>query len=171
MRGLVRVLLAMAVVVAALVPHGCGGADGGPVDATTSEVKTPDTSGEAAEAPIDDQAAVVPLEDSLGRTPGDAFEEHIAAVGTGDPAAVWETYGCSPPTDFDTWAMEWEDAAEVYTDVVVHEERVDDDVTARVRVTYTMSTGDDAVIVTEPGEWWRVEKVDGVWKVGWLPRQ
>jgi hypothetical protein len=25
--------------------------------------------------------------------------------------------------------------------------------------------------VNEPGEWWRVEKADGLWKVGWLPRQ
>lgn len=171
MRETARIVLAATVVVAALLPCGCGGVDQEPVGETTSVVRSPDTSEEAARLADVDEPAALPLEDALGRTPADAFEEHIAAVGTGDPAAVWETYGCSPPAGFDAWATEWEDAAEVYEDVTVHEERVDDEVSARVRVTYTVRTGDDAVIVTEPGEWWRIEKVDGVWKVGWLPRQ
>jgi len=167
----VRTILAAVVVVAALLPPGCGDADQEPGEEAASVVQTPDAA-EGTGRPADEEtAAALPLEDARGRTPADAFNEHIAAVGTGDPAAVWETYGCSPPADFETWAMEWEDAAQVYEDVAVHEERVDDEVTARVRVTYTMHTADDAVIVTEPGEWWRIEKVDGVWKVGWLPRQ
>jgi len=67
------------------------------------------------------------------------------------PDAVWGTYGCSPPTDFDTWALEWEDAAEVYSDARVLEERVISPGLALVRVAYRVTTGDDEVIVEEPG--------------------
>jgi hypothetical protein len=171
MRVPVRAVLTAAAVVAVIALFGCGSEDPEPPAQVDPGTQAPATVEDEGELPADEQVAVMPLEDSLGRTPADAFMEHIAAVGTGDPAAVWETYGCSPPADFDTWAVEWEDAAEVYEDVAVHEERVDGEATARVRVTYTMRTGDDAVIVTEPGEWWRIEKVDGIWKVGWLPRQ
>ncbi|MHB1135684.1 MAG: hypothetical protein ACYCXR_07105 [Coriobacteriia bacterium] len=111
------------------------------------------------------------LEDALGRTPADAFYEHMAAVGTGDPDAVWGTYGCSPPADFDTWAQEWEDAAEVYSGAGVLEERVISPGLALVRVVYRVTTGDDEIVVEVPGEWWRIEQVEGEWKVGWLPRQ
>ncbi|MBN2248236.1 MAG: hypothetical protein JW733_06015 [Coriobacteriia bacterium] len=111
------------------------------------------------------------LEDGYGRTPADAFLEHMAAVATGDPEEVWETYGCSPPSDFDTWAFEWEDAAEVYSGAQVLEERVVGPGLALVRVVYRVTSGDDEMIVDEPGEWWRIEQVEGEWKVGWLPRQ
>ncbi len=111
------------------------------------------------------------IEDAFGRTPADAFTEHMAAVATGDPEAVWDTYGCSPPADFDTWAVEWEDAAEVYSGARVLEERVIAPGSALVRVVYRVRSGDDEVIVEEPGEWWRIEQGENGWKVGWLPRQ
>ena len=95
----------------------------------------------------------------------------MAAVATGDPEAVWNTYGCSPPAEFETWALEWEDAAEVYSGARVLEERVISPELALVRVTYRVTSGDDEVIIEEPGEWWRIELVEGAWKVGWLPRQ
>jgi len=77
------------VVVAALLPPGCGDADQEPGEEAASVVQTPDA-GEGAGRPADEEtAAALPLEDARGRTPADAFNEHIAAVGTGDPAAVW----------------------------------------------------------------------------------
>ncbi len=167
-------------VVLALAGCGGGAADGGAgPDSPAAEVDgagMPDTGGGTPGAdtgspgvPVADPA--LPMQDSHGRTPADAFDEHMQAVATGDPDAVWETYGCSPPTDFDTWALEWEDAAEVYREARVLEERVVADGLAYVRVVYRMTSGDDEVIVDEPGEWWRIEQVEGTWKVGWLPRQ
>lgn len=124
---------------------------------------------DADEVPAADPS--LSLEDVLGRTPADAFDEHMAAVATGDPEMVWDTYGCSPPAEFEKWAVEWEDAAEVYSGARVLEERVIAPGAALVRVVYRVTSGDDEIVVAEPGEWWRIESVDGQWKVGWLPRQ
>lgn len=171
----VRVLVALVMVAAllALGGYGCGAADGDASSESTGAeidgVIAPDTGTDAPEAPVADPA--LPLEDSRGRTPADAFDEHMQAMATGDPDAVWETYGCSPPADFDTWAIEWEDAAEVYRGARVLEERAVAEGLAYVRVVYRVTSGDDEVIVEEPGEWWRIEQVEGSWKVGWLPRQ
>ena len=126
-----------------------------------------DESSESAVPP----GSVERLTDEAGREPADAFAEHIAAVATGDPQPVWESYGGTPPSDYDTWAAEWEDAAEVYESSAVLEQRVIDEDLAEVRVIYRVRSGDDVVEVVEPGEWWRIVKVDGLWKVGWLPRQ
>ncbi len=177
-----RLVGAALILTVVLALAGCGGgsADGGAgldspaaagdgagtLDAGTG---TPDPGTGSSDVPVADPT--LPMEDSHGKTPADAFDEHMRAVATGDPDAVWETYGCSPPTDFDTWALEWEDAAEVYREAQVLEERVVADGLAYVRVVYRMTSGDDEVIVDEPGEWWRIEQVEGTWKVGWLPRQ
>jgi len=148
------------------------------VGAAPGAGETGEVSGAAPEAVAGTEGDTVPaadpalsLEDESGRTPADAFEEHVAAVATGDPEAVWSTYGCSPPAEFETWAIEWEDAAEVYSGTRVLEERVISPGLALVRVAYRVTTGDDEIVVGEPGEWWRIELVEGTWKVGWLPRQ
>jgi hypothetical protein len=111
------------------------------------------------------------LSDDAGRVPRDAFLEHMRAIGTGDPMLVWSTYAANPPAEYVVWAQEWEDAAEIFASYNVLEQRVIGPDVAQVRVVYRMRAGDDEVIVEEPGEWWRIEKVDGLWKVGWLPRQ
>ena len=170
-----RMLVALVMVAAllALGGYGCGAADGDASSESTGAeidgVIAPDTGTDTPDAPVADPA--LPLEDSRGRTPADAFEEHMQGVATGDPDAVWETYGCSPPADFDTWATEWEDAAEVYRETRVLEERAVAEGLTYVRVVYRVTSGDDEVIVEEPGEWWRIEQVEGSWKVGWLPLQ
>lgn len=170
-----RVSVALVGLAMVLALGGCGGgsADGdassGSTGVEVDSAVAPDAGTGAPDAPVADPA--LPLEDSLGRTPADAFDEHMQAVATGDSGAVWETYGCSPPADFDTWALEWEDAAEVYRGARVLEERVVAEGLAYVRVVYRVTSGDDEVVIEEPGEWWRIEQVEGSWKVGWLPRQ
>jgi len=173
-----RMLVLILVPMVALGVAGCAASDDGAdiapePDAGSGEVAVPDDTVDADETDdgVPEADPALDAEDLSGRTPTDAFNEHIAAVGTGDPEAVWSTYGCSPPTDFETWAFEWEDAAEVYSDVRVLEERVVASTLAYVRVVYRVTSGDDEVIVEEPGEWWRIEQVEGAWKVGWLPRQ
>ena len=147
-------------------PAASGAGEAGAVTGAAPEIPA---ATESDSAPAADPA--LSLEDESGRTPADAFEEHMVAVATGDPEAVWNTYGCSPPAEFETWALEWEDAAEVYSGARVLEERVISPELALVRVTYRVTSGDDEVIIEEPGEWWRIELVEGAWKVGWLPRQ
>lgn len=173
--GSARVLWAAAgMLTLALVLGGCGpsAADGSAQTAPAPIEVVDDADATDALASVGPEAdPALPLEDSSGRTPADAFDEHIVAVATGDPDAVWKTYGCSPPADFDAWAREWEDAAEVYRGARVLEERVTAEGLAYVRVVYRMTSGDDETIIEEPGEWWRIELVDGSWKVGWLPRQ
>lgn len=138
------------------------------LEATDDQAADP-ADGASGDAPAADPSLSV--EDVYGRTPGDAFYDHMAAVSTGDPEAVWATYGCSPPAEFDIWAAEWEDAAEVYSGARVLEERVVGPGSALVRVAYRVTSGDDEIVIEEPGEWWRIEQVEGEWKVGWLPRQ
>ncbi|MDY0341119.1 MAG: hypothetical protein RBS17_07895 [Coriobacteriia bacterium] len=174
-RGALGVALALMV---ALGTAGCTAPEGDTVpvldkDAAADVVSAPDEVKGVADTQeeVPDADPALAAEDRAGRTPTDAFNEHIAAVGTGDPEEVWSTYGCSPPEDYETWAFDWEDAGEVYFDVRVLEERVVASTLAYVRVAYRVTSGDDEIIVEEPGEWWRIEQVEGAWKVGWFPRQ
>ena len=123
--------------------------------------------------PTDDPS--LPREDSAGRTPADAVLALLDAGKRHDWQAAYSSYA-RPAVSFETFAAEWEAADSTYHDFLVHETRVVDEKTAFVRVTYRAETTPPGgqrypVIVEEPGQWWRVEKVDGLWKVGWLPVQ
>jgi hypothetical protein len=82
----------------------------------------------------------------------------------------------TPGVDAQTAAKEWSEADEHYADFTIRETRVSDATRAWVRVTYEATTtppGGPAypASASEPGEWWPVHKVDGLWKIGWMPRQ
>ena len=92
-----------------------------------------------------------------------------------DWRAAYSLYA-QPEADYDIVAAEWAAADETYQDFLVRETRVVNENLAYVRVTYRAEITEPGgqpypVIVEESGEWWRVEKAGGLWKVGWLPRQ
>lgn len=172
MRGRVRrawVAVAVMCVLAATGSGGCATREE-PKDGTAEwSLPTSETPEPSDTVPPADLA--LPLTDDAGREPADAFADYIAAVATGDPERVWATYGGTPPADYSVWAAEWEDAAEVYESSAVLEQRVVEEELALVRVVYRVRSGDDLVEVVAPGEWWRIVKANGLWKVAWLPRQ
>jgi len=89
---------------------------------------------------------------------------------------TWYSLYATPNVDFETARREAVAASETYTDFRVLEVRVVSDDSARVRVAYRTTTTPPSgapypVVVDEPGEWWPVLKVDGLWKVNWMPRQ
>jgi hypothetical protein len=117
---------------------------------------------------------VAPL-DAEGRKPGDVLVEWIAARNAADWERVYSLYA-DPEADFEIVVREWEDSDAHYGDFAAHEARALDEDTALVRVTYagkeTLPNGvRQDFVVAEPGEWWAVDMVDGLWKVTWLPRQ
>ena len=123
--------------------------------------------------PADDPSA--PREDALGRTPATAVTELIDALAKRDWTKAYSLYA-TPTPSAEIAAKEWSEANERYTGFTIHETRVADSGSAWVRVTYvvtTTPTGSSgySVTVNEPGEWWPVHKVGGMWKVGWMPRQ
>ena len=116
-----------------------------------------------------------PREDTLGRTPNAAVSELIDALGKRDWAKAYSLYA-TPTPNAEMAAKDWSEANETYTGFTVRETRVADAGSAWVRVTYTVTaapagSGPYSATVHEPGEWWPLHKVDGVWKVGWMPRQ
>lgn len=140
-----------------------------PTETVTSSVET---SG-GAQAPVDD-ASLSHL-DSQGRQPEEVVLELIQAENSADFEAAYALYA-NPGADFDIFRREMEVAEPSYQDFLVHETRVIGPGLALVRVTYHAETtpGEGPrypVDVEEPGEWWRVERAEGVWRVGWLPRQ
>lgn len=123
--------------------------------------------------PADDPSAV--RKDARGRTPDAAVTELIVALNSRDWTTAYSLYA-TPTVDFEVAAQEWAQADERYTVFAAQEARVADAENASVRITYTVMTTPPGgspytVTVSEPGEWWPVHKVDGVWKVGWMPRQ
>lgn len=113
--------------------------------------------------------------DSRGKRPEDVVLDLIDATNSSDWENAYSLYA-NPEVDFMTAAREWDEADESYRDFTVHETRVIDSTRALVRVTYRAQTKPPAgapydVVIEEPGEWWGVDTVGGVWKVQWLPRQ
>lgn len=126
----------------------------------------------AASATIDETTTIIGTQPS---TPEDAVRALIAAVNERDWQQAYALYA-SPQLAYDAWLAECVQSEEVYEDFALHETTLVSETLALVRVTYRVETtppGGErySVVVTEPGEDWRVEKVDGLWKVGWLPRQ
>jgi hypothetical protein len=168
--GHMRVLTV--VVLLCLVLAGCSAAD------TLTQSTAGDVSGNA-ETPADAQLAPddpsLPHSDELGRTPDQVVLALVDAANSQDWSAMYSLYA-EPEVDLQTASSEWAAAAERYDDFAVKEVRVVNKDKALVRVTYRCETtppGGDRypVVVADPGEWWRVARVEGVWKVVWLPRQ
>lgn len=113
--------------------------------------------------------------DDAGRSPGEAVLALVDASNQGDWARRYSLYA-TPQVDFDTAKREWIEANESYLDFRVLEVRVNAEDSAFVRVAYRATTtppggGPYPVTVGEPGEWWPVHKVGGLWKTRWMPRQ
>jgi hypothetical protein len=119
--------------------------------------------------------AATPTSSTQSGTPEDAVRALMAAIDDRDWSLAYSLYA-SPAVSRDVWLKECTEADETYEDFVIHETTLSNEDLALVRVSYKVETGPPGgerhtVVVPAPGEDWRVEKVDGVWKVGWLPRQ
>ncbi|PKQ29311.1 MAG: hypothetical protein CVT60_06050 [Actinobacteria bacterium HGW-Actinobacteria-10] len=113
--------------------------------------------------------------DDAGRTPDEAVITLIQALDSGDWRTAYSLYA-TPSVDYEIAKREWAEAQERHESFDVQETMVLDQTQARVRVTYVVSTippeGERyTVTVSDPGEWWPLHKVGGLWKVQWLPRQ
>lgn len=126
-----------------------------------------------ASVPADDPS--LPRADAAGRTPADVAAAVVRSLSAGEWKAAYSDYA-TPEVGFETARREWEQAAEKYEAFTVRETRVTAEGSAWVRVTYSGSTspvqGDRyTIVVDEPGEWWPLSKIDGRWRVHWMPRQ
>lgn len=145
-----------------------------PKTAEPSEAVAPGAETSAGvEVPVDDSS--LSHLDSQGRQPADVLLEFIEAVNSRDLELAYSLYAY-PDVDFGLFQKEAMQSQECYKDFAVHETRVISPGMALVRVTYHAATtpGEGErypILIEEPGEWWRIEMVDGVWRVGWLARQ
>lgn len=143
---------------------------------TTSGIAAPAPSAETslgADVPSDDPS----LErlDRAGQSPDGSVLALVDAFNKRAWKAAYSSYA-SPSVDYATAEREWAEAHEAYLDFRVLEVRVSSGDAAWVRVAYAVSTNPLSsavrpVTVDEPGEWWPVHKVDGLWKTQWMPRQ
>jgi hypothetical protein len=126
-----------------------------------------------ADLPVDNPSLA--RVDAAGQTP----DESVLALVSAHNEMAWQTVYSSyatPSVDLATAAREWADARETYLDFRVLEVRVTAENAAWVRVAYSttpnpLSSVIRPMAVDEPGEWWPVHKVDGLWKTRWMPRQ
>jgi hypothetical protein len=121
--------------------------------------------------PADD--ATVAREDVAGQTPEQVVLALIDAINAHDWQTAYSLY-TNQTVDYETYRDEWTLEDQVYSDFQVRETRVASEQPAAVRVTYIVDVeplGEDPVKVDEPGQWWAVWKVDGLWKVQWMPVQ
>lgn len=120
-------------------------------------------------------AASIPRADARGRTPDQAVLALIETANDGEWDTLYSMYA-TPTPDLDTAIREWVEARETYEGFRVLETRVVAPDAAFVRVTYRVTTqpmGQSAYSgeTEEAGEWWPLHKLDGQWKVQWMPRQ
>ncbi len=113
--------------------------------------------------------------DDAGRSPGEAVLALIAAQNKGDWERMYSLY-TNQAVDFEAAKRAAIEAKESYADFRVLEVRVTAREAAFVRVAFRATTTPPGgepypVAVDEPGEWWPVLKVDGLWKTQWMPRQ
>ncbi|MEI8084514.1 MAG: hypothetical protein WCI74_21970 [Actinomycetes bacterium] len=167
--------LGLVLCVAALILTGCGLNAGDP-----RPPKGPGaTAAPSAEASIGVDVRPndpsLPRTDLDGRLPDQSVLALIDALNKSQWRAAYSSYA-SPTPDLATASREWAAAHETYIDFRILETRVTDADQAWVRVAYSvssnpMSSAIQPVIVDEPGEWWPLHKVHGVWKTQWMPRQ
>jgi hypothetical protein len=167
--------LAIVVCVAALLVTGCAAEPRAAVPSApeTTATATSVESSIGADVPPDDPSAA--RADKVGQTPDQVVLALIDATVRHDWRTMYSLYA-EPDSDFETVRREAIVSNQTYADFRALEVRVLSDGTARVRVAYRGTTTPPAgaayeVVVAEPGEWWAIFKVDGLWKVQWLPRQ
>ncbi|MDO8963720.1 MAG: hypothetical protein Q7W30_04420 [Coriobacteriia bacterium] len=173
--------LGIALLMVALMLVGCSsGAEVPPslVSQDASTVPSVDASN-GTDVPPDDPSR--PRVDADGRTPDEVVLALIDAQNKKDWRTAYSFYA-EPPVDLATASREWAWAEETCRDFRVLEVRVaravnDPGATwAWVRVVYDVTVtlpGEQPyrVTVQEPGQWWAVFKIDGRWKLQWMPGQ
>lgn len=117
----------------------------------------------------------LPETDEAGMTPYGVVNRVIGAQNSHD-WKTWYSLYATPSVDFAVAKKEATEADQNYEDFNVLEVRITGEESAFVRVSYeAMTTPPDGepyeVSVPYPGEWWPLHKVDGEWKVQWMPRQ
>ncbi len=154
------------------------------IGCTSSVVPTPAENMDSTSAPSEETSlgADLPQDDPLleradaaGQLPGEAVLALVDALNKTAWQTAYSSYA-SPSMDYATAAREWAEARETYLDFRILEVRVTASDAAWVRVVYAVTTNPPSsairpVTVDEPGEWWPVHKVDGLWKTRWMPRQ
>ena len=168
-----RVIVTLVAVCAVLV--GCAPAEDVTRDAAgPAPVSVPggDPSSAEGSAPTESTSEWA---DEEGRSPDEALLELIAAIEADDWQTAYSLHAV-PEVDFETAVREWSEADESYESFDIQETLVVDAQTAQVRVTYVAQTTPPGgerytVVVDDPGEWWQLSNVDGLWKVNWMPRQ
>ena len=164
------VLCLIAMLLAGCVP---GGLDPAPEpDAARPPTESAESS-IGAELPPHDPS--LSLTDDAGLSPDEAVLALIDASNQKDWERMYSLYA-TPSVDFETAKRESIEANGSYVGFRVLEVRVSADDLAHVRVAYQASTtppGGEPYVVTvdEPGAWWAVFRVDGLWKTQWMPRQ
>ena len=167
--------LGLVLCVTALMLVGCGsGEETTPSSIAPNTIAAPSAeTSSGANVPSDDPS--LRRADAEGRLPDESVLALIDSLNKSDWRTAYSSYA-SPTVDLATATREWTAAHETYLDFRVLEVRVTDADSSLVRVTYgvssnPMSSAIQPVIVDEPGEWWPLHKVDGVWKTRWMPRQ
>jgi len=110
--------------------------------------------------------------DAAGNTPEEVLLAYVRAVNSSDAKTAYSLHARGEG-DLATGTPEWTEAPQPYEDFVIHEIRVTAADRALARVTYSTQgfsalsseTSLTPVVVSEPGEWWVIEKSDGLWKV------
>lgn len=145
------------------------------LDALDSSTLTPESvaADPAIASGVSPDNPSAPRKDALGKTPEDAVMLLIDQLAKRNWAKAYSLYA-TPTPNAEMAAKSWSEADKRYADFTVRETRVADSERAWVRVTYKVTTdfsGGSANLVTveDPGEWWPLHKVDGLWKVGWRP--
>lgn len=166
--------LGIVICIATIVFAGCASEPVAPSSIDRGDSSTPSTevSG-GADIPTDDQS--LQHRDAAGLLPEESALAVIEALNKSYWRTAYSLYA-SPTVDLATASLEWADAHETYLDFRVIEVRVTAPNKAWVRVTYVVTSDPtkssvSPLIVGPPGEWWPLQKVDGVWKTQWMPRQ
>lgn len=167
--------LAVALGVVALMLAGCTSSAGSSDPSRAIGTGTPSSVATSIGVDVPPDDPTLQRVDSAGRLPEQSLLALIEAQNNSDWSTAYSMYA-SPTADFATAAREWANAHETHGDFLVREVRVTGPSSAWVRVTYSvtddpLSSAQPPFIVGEPGEWWPLHKVDGVWKTQWMPRQ
>lgn len=161
-----RILCTIALACVVLIAGCASGRGANPATSAPPAASKSDETSIGANVPTDDSA--VPRADASGRTPDEVLSEYVRAVNASD----WKTARSLHATArTDATSATPSDTPQPYEDFVVREVRVVEDDRALVRTTYStkgvsaLDGGLKPVVVAEPGEWWVMEKSDGLWRV------
>ena len=141
-----------------------------PGPSSGSQEPTTESVGTSIGATVPQDDPTLPRNDAAGSTPEEVLLAYIEAVNSSDRETAYALHARGQD-DSRTVTHETSETPQPYNGFKVHEVRVIDADRAIIRVTYStqgVSALDNSlkpVVVKEPGEWWVVEKSDGLWKV------